>query len=131
VMDVRLVHMDLAKAGHLCANRLVTAPASKETKTALELNFIFERDLRPRKQTYGYIWFSDCRETPRDAVGKLRCHQLVSDFCRSTGDIVQAVVTHGDDLLDAPREPLTRNRHHSQIASSIQASGGLMLGRVV
>jgi hypothetical protein len=36
-------------------------------------------------------------------VEELGCHQFVSDLCRSTGDIVQTVVTHGDDLLGAPR----------------------------
>src|SRR6516225_7637821 len=102
-MDVGLVYIDLAKAGYLCANCLVALPARENPKTGLDLNVIFERDLRPRKQTHGHVLFSDCRETPCDAVGKLRCHQLVSDLCRPASDVVQTIVTH-DDLQYAPTQ---------------------------
>ena len=99
VMDVGHVHIDLPKSGYLCVNCFVALPAQEKPKTGLNFNVIFERDLCPWKQAHGHVWFSDCREAPRDAVGKLRCHQLVSDLCRSTGDVVQTVVTHGDDLV--------------------------------
>src|SRR5215468_3215376 len=94
--------MDLAKASDLCANGPVASPASKEAKTALEFNVVFECDFRPRQQTHGDVRFSGGGETSRDAVGELGCDQLVSDLRRPGSDIVQTVVTHGDDLRCAP-----------------------------
>jgi hypothetical protein len=107
VMDVGHVHIDLAKSGYLCANCLVALPAQEKPKASFDFDVIIEGDLRPWKQTNSHVWLSNCRETPCTGIEELGCHQLVSDFCRSTGDEVQTVVTHGDDLLGAPREPLT------------------------
>src|SRR5215471_14499991 len=103
-MDVGHVHIDLAKSGYLCVNCFVALPAQEKPKARLDFDVIIEGDFRSWKQTYGHVWLSNCRETPCAAVEELGCHQLVSDLCRSTGDIVQTVVTHGDDLLVAPRK---------------------------
>jgi hypothetical protein len=101
-MEIGFVYIDLAKPGYVCADCFMAFPAQEKPKASLDLDIIIERDLRPWKQAHGHVWLSNCGETPCAAVEELGCHQLVSNLCRSTGDIVQTVVTHGNDLLGAP-----------------------------
>jgi hypothetical protein len=102
VMDVYLICVQLSKAGYPCAIFRFAAPGSNVTKTTLEFGVIVERDLCSRRETHRYVWFSNCGEASRQAVGELPCHQLVTDLCWSSGDIVQTVITHGDDLRVRP-----------------------------
>jgi hypothetical protein len=93
-MYVRLIHVDLLEASQPLTHPLCALPDLEKAKTALEFDIVFERNLRAGKKTDRDVWFSHSCETSRDRVGKLRCHQLVSNFRRSASNVVQTVVTH-------------------------------------
>jgi hypothetical protein len=54
-----------------------------------------EGQLRARKQADRHIGLIDRSKAAGDGIGKSGRNQLVTDFGRSGGNIVQAIVTHG------------------------------------
>jgi hypothetical protein len=101
VMDMQPVCVHLSKAGHRGASFRFASPGAV-AKTTLEFDVIVERDLCSGNEAHRDVWLSDCGEAPRQAVGELCCHQPVTDLGRPSGDVLQTVVTHGDDLLGSP-----------------------------
>jgi hypothetical protein len=102
VMGMQFVCVHLSKAGHRCADFLFARPHSIVTEATLEFDVIVERDLCSRNQAHCGIRFSDCREPPRQGIGELCCHQPVTDLGWSSGDALQTVITHDDDLHGSP-----------------------------
>ena len=66
----------------------------EELKNTLAFDFRLECDLRAGKKTHSYMWFPDGGETTSERVIERRCHQLVSDLCRSGCDEMQTVIAH-------------------------------------
>src|SRR6266481_1216081 len=120
-MDVRLTHVELSEAGHSPTRHPFAFPVSEDAKTAFEFDLAFERDLGSSKKTHCHVWFSDCGETPRQAIGELCCHQLVSNLGWTSGNAVQTVVTHGDELhVSPPRRTIARCAHCCQSGRSVR-----------
>src|SRR5580704_19645618 len=101
-MHVGLANIDLPEARHRSARFPFAFPVSKYAIATFEFDFVFERDLGSGKKTHRDVWFSDPAETARQAIDELCCYQLVSNLRRSSGNAVQTVVTHGDDLHGSP-----------------------------
>src|SRR5262245_13128400 len=95
-MRVRLVRTDLPEPSYFFTNHFALAKEAKRKR--LPLNLLLERNLGAGKKAYGDVWFSDRGETARYRVAELRGHQLVPNLCRSGGDVMQTVVTHGENL---------------------------------
>src|SRR6266481_4659473 len=56
---------------------------TQEKSGLLALDIAIERDLGTREKAYGHLGFSDCGESVRRRVPKLRRNQLVSNLGRS------------------------------------------------
>ena len=66
VVDVRIVHVDLAEAGHFVLN----ARLAEQTEGAVVFNVAREGELGAGHQTHGDVGLSDCGEAAGDRSAK-------------------------------------------------------------
>jgi len=95
VMDMRVVHIDLAEAGYAMAD----ARSAEHTESAVELDVVVESDLRPGEQADRHIRLTDFGKAPRDRLYEIGGNEPVRDLGWPRGDEMQTVVAHGNALL--------------------------------
>src|SRR5580704_6822625 len=95
MMNMRIVHVDLAKAG----DALVDPGAAEHAEGAVVVHGLVESDLGAGKETYRYLRLADFAEAARERCDKIGGDKRVHDLGWSRRHEVKAVVAHDMGLL--------------------------------
>ncbi len=96
MMDIRIVHVDLTAAGDV----LFDPGPAEQAEGAVILHVVIESDLGAGKESHRHLRLADRAETARDRFDEIGGNKLVSDFGRSRGHQMKAVIAHGEELLE-------------------------------
>jgi hypothetical protein len=106
VVRVRIVQVHLPKPSHRVIDmfRLPLEKAQLKSRN-LMLDRLLERDLGARKKAHGHLRLSNGGKPASRGIPKLRRDQLISDRRWPGCNMVEAVITHGMELLSVSAPP--------------------------
>ena len=92
MMDVRVVHIDLAESGHAMLN----LGFAKHAEGAVELDLFVESELRAREQADRDVGLTDFGEAACDRLYEIGGNEPVRDLRWPGGDKMQTIITQGE-----------------------------------
>jgi hypothetical protein len=90
-MDMRIVHVHLAKTGHA----MFDARFAKHAESTVILDVIIESDFGAWEQADRYVGMTDFGKAACNRLNEIGGDELVRDLGRPRGDEMQTIVAHG------------------------------------